>query len=111
MVNRKRKNRLAINLTDEEKELFERKKKEAEAKSMAHFIRKKVLEIEIYEVDLSPFYDLQTDLRVLTDYSNQVAKSVNTTGVLRKHEMDGMKERLKVVSKKINEIHDLLRNK
>lgn len=111
MVNRKRKNRVAINLTAEEKELFERKKKEAEAKSMAHFIRKKVLEIEIYEVDLSPFYDLQTDLRVLTDYTNQVAKSVNTTGILRKYEMDGMKERLAVVSEKLSAIHDLLRKK
>ena len=78
---------------------------------MAHFIRKKVLEIEIYEVDLSPFYDLQTDLRVLTDYTNQVAKSVNTTGILRKYEMDGMKERLAVVSEKLSAIHDLLRKK
>ena len=111
MENRSRKNRLAFNLTDEEKEFFERKKKEAGAKSMAHFIRKKVLEIEIYEVDLSPFYDLQTDLRVLIDYTNQVAKSVNSTGILRKYEMDGMKERLAVVSKKLTGIHGLLRKK
>lgn len=60
-------------------------------------------------MDLSPFYDLQTDLRVLTDYTNQVAKSINTTGILRKYEMDGMKEILAVVSEKLSAIHDLLR--
>lgn len=78
---------------------------------MSHFIRKTVLEKEIYEVDLSPFYDLQTDVRVLTDYTNQVAISVKTTGFLRKYELDGMKERLAVISEKITAIHDLLRKK
>lgn len=111
MENRKRNNRLRFNLTDEEKELFERKKKQSGAKNMNHFIRKTVLEKEIYHVDLSPFYDLQTDVKVLTDYTNQVAKSVNTIGILRKYEMDGMKERLAVISEKITAIHDLLRRR
>ncbi|HFI0683053.1 TPA: plasmid mobilization relaxosome protein MobC [Streptococcus suis] len=62
-------------------------------------------------MDLRPFYDLQTDLKVLTEYTNQVAKSVNTTGILRKYETDSMKERLAVISKKITAIHDLLRRK
>lgn len=78
---------------------------------MNQFIRKTVLEKEIYHVDLSLFYVLQSDLKVLTDYTNQVAKSVNTTDILRKYEMDGMKERLTVISEKITEIHDLLRRK
>ena len=52
MANRKRNIRLRFDLTDKEKELFERKKEESGAKSMSHFIRKTVLEKEIYEVDL-----------------------------------------------------------
>lgn len=40
MENRKRNVRLRFNLTDKEKELFEREKEESGAKSMSHFIRK-----------------------------------------------------------------------
>jgi hypothetical protein len=78
---------------------------------MSRFIRKTVLEKEIYEVDLSPFYDLQKDVKAMTDYTNQVVKSVNTTGILKKYEMNGMKERLVVISEKTTAIHDLLRKK
>ena len=38
MENRKRSIRLRFDLTDKEKELFERKKEEIGAKSMSHFI-------------------------------------------------------------------------
>lgn len=44
MENRKRNVRLRFDLTDKEKELFERKKEESGAKSMSHFIRKTVFE-------------------------------------------------------------------
>lgn len=52
MDNRKRKNQLKIYLTDEEKEIFEKKMKFANCKTMSHFLRKCVLEKEIYIVDL-----------------------------------------------------------
>ena len=52
MDNRKRNNQLKIYLTDEEKEVFDKKMKLANCKSMSHFLRKCVLEKEIYVVDL-----------------------------------------------------------
>ena len=52
MDNRKRNNQLKIYLTDEEKEVFDKKTKLANCKSMSHFLRKCVLEKEIYVVDL-----------------------------------------------------------
>lgn len=55
MNNRKRNNQLKIYLTDEEKEVFEKKMKLANCKTMSHFLRKCVLEKEIYVVDLEPF--------------------------------------------------------
>ena len=45
MDNRKRNNQLKIYLTDEEKEVFEKKMKLANCKTMSHFLRKCVLEI------------------------------------------------------------------
>ena len=59
MANRIRNERLEIKLTKEEKALFEEKRKLAKCRNMSHFIRKCVLEKEIYQIDLEPFRDLQ----------------------------------------------------
>ena len=59
MANRIRNERLEIKLTKEEKALFEEKRKLAKCRNMSHFIRKCVLEKEIYQVDLELFRDLQ----------------------------------------------------
>ena len=59
MANRVRTERLEIKLTKEEKELFQAKMRQAKCKSMNHFLRKCVLEKEIYTVDLKPFNELQ----------------------------------------------------
>ena len=55
MANRFRNERIEIKLTKEEKEVFEKKMKLANGKTMSHFLRKCVLEKEIYVVDLEPF--------------------------------------------------------
>mgnify|MGYP000906536853 CR=1 FL=1 len=108
MENRKRNIRLRFNLTDREKELFERKKEECGAKSMSHFIRKTVLEKEIYEVDLEPLRDLYGILSVATSKLNQIAKRVNQTGVIYKSDIDDMKKSIEKVSKEQGAIHPLL---
>ena len=70
MENRKRKNQLKIYLTDEEKEIFEKKMKLANCKTMSHFLRKCVLEKEIYIVDLEQFRDFQWLLSNVTNNIN-----------------------------------------
>lgn len=108
MANRKRNVRLRFDLTDKEKELFERKKEESGAKSMSHFIRKTVLEKEIYEVDLKPLRDLYGTLSVATNKLNQIAKRVNQTGVIYKSDIDDMKKSIDNFSKEVWDIHLLL---
>lgn len=49
MANRIRNERLEIKLTEEEKALFEDKRKLSKCRNMSHFIRKCVLEKEIYQ--------------------------------------------------------------
>ena len=111
MENRKRNVRLRFDLTDKEKELFERKKEESGAKSMSHFIRKTVLEKEIYEVDLKPLRDLYGTLSIATNKLNQIAKRVNQTGVIYKNDIDDVKESIKKFSKEQGAIHSLLLRK
>ena len=62
MANRIRNERLEIKLTKEEKALFEEKRKLAKCRNMSHFIRKCVLEKEIYQVDLEPFRDMKKEI-------------------------------------------------
>lgn len=111
MDNRTRKNQLKIYLTDEEKEIFEKKMKLANCKTMSHFLRKCVLEKEIYIVDLEPFRDLQWLLSNVTNNINQIAKATNTTGVVYKKDIDYMREKIEKLSREIWQIHSLLLNK
>lgn len=99
MENRKRNIRLRFNLTDKEKELFERKKEESGAKSMSHFIRKTVLEKEIYEADLEPLRDLYGTLYIVTNKLNQIARRVNQTGIIYKSDIDDMKKSIEKFQK------------
>ena len=108
MDNRTRKNQLKIYLTDEEKEIFEEKMKLANCKTMSHFLRKCVLEKEIYIVDLEPFRDLQWLLSNATNNINQIAKATNTTGVIYKKDIDYMREKIEKISKELWDVHSLL---
>ena len=101
MDNRTRKNQLKIYLTDEEKEIFEKKMKLANCKTMSHFLRKCVLEKEIYIVDLEPFRNLQLLLSNATNNINQIAKATNTMRVIYKKDIDYMREKIEKLSKEI----------
>lgn len=108
MDNRTRKNQLKIYLTNEEKEIFEKKMKLANCKTMSHFLRKCVLEKEIYIVDLEPFRDLQWLLSNVTNNINQIAKATNTTGVIYKKDIDYMREKIEKISRELWDVHSLL---
>lgn len=111
MANRIRHERLEIKLTEEEKALFEEKRKLAKCRNMSHFIRKCVLEKEIYQVDLEPFRDLQGLLSNATNNINQIAKRVNSTGIIYKDDINDMKKQLEYFSKELWQIHSLLLNR
>ena len=108
MENRNRNNQLKIYLSEEEKKLFETKMKMARCRTMSHFIRKCVMEKEIYIVDLEPFRDLQGLLYNVTSNLNQIAKRVNSTGIIYSDDINDMKKQMDHISKEIWQIHSLL---
>jgi hypothetical protein len=71
----------------------------ANCKTMLHFLRKCVLEKEIYIVDLEPFRDLQWLLSNAINNINQIAKATNTTSVIYKKDIDYMREKIEKLSK------------
>lgn len=108
MANRTRNIQLKICLNEDEKEIFKKKMKLAKCKTMSHFLRKCVLEKEIYQVDLQPFADLQGLLYNATNNLNQIAKRVNSTGVIYSNDIKDMKNQVDHLSKEIWQIHSLL---
>jgi len=98
-------------LTKEEKALFEEKRKLAKCRNMSHFIRKCVLEKEIYQVDLEPFRDLQGLLSNTTNNINQIAKQVNSTSVIYKEDIGDMEQEIEHFLKELWQIHSLLLNR
>lgn len=108
MENRERNHQLKIYLSEEEKEFFKEKMKLAKCRTMSHFIRKCVMEKEIYEVDLEPFRDLQGLLSNATNSLNQIAKRVNQTGIIYRDDIEDMKKSIEKFSKELWDIHSLL---
>lgn len=108
MANRTRNIQLKICLNEEEKQIFEKKMRLAKCKTMSYFLRKCVLEKEIYQVDLQPFADLQGLLYNATSNINQIAKRVNSTGIIYNDDINDMKKQIDHISKEIWQIHSLL---
>ena len=111
MANRIRNVQLKINLTEEEKALFEKKMKMAKSKTMNHFLRKVVSESDIYVVDLQPFREIQGLLFRYASSVNQIAKRVNSTGVIYSDDIKDIQSHIEHLSKEIWQIHSLLLNK
>jgi hypothetical protein len=111
MANRIRNERFENKLTDEEKVIFEEKRKLVKYRNMSHFILKCVLEKEIYQEDLEPFSDLQGLFSNATSNINQIEKRVNSTGIIYKDDIIDMKNQIKNFSKELWQIHSLLLNR
>ena len=108
LENRSRNNQLKIYLSEEEKNLFETKMRMARCKTMSHFIRKCVMEKEIYIVDLEPFIKLQSSLGIANNNINQIARRENKTGVIYKMDIKEIKNDIAKISKEQWDIHSLL---
>lgn len=108
MKNRERNERIEIRLTEEERTIFEKKMKKAKCKTMSHFIRKCVMESDIYIVDLQPFREIQGLLFRYASSVNQIAKRVNSTGVIYSDDIKDMQSQIEHLSKEIWDIHSLL---
>lgn len=92
MAERQRKHQLKIYLDEEELKLFQDKLNMSGSKNMAEFIRKCVLEKSIFVVDMSPFYELQHLLGNQANNLNQIAKRVNSTGIIYKDDIHDIKK-------------------
>ena len=111
MANRYRNERIEIKLTKEEKEIFKKKLELSKSKSMGHFIRKSVLEAPIFVIDMNVFRRLQTLIGKNSSSLNQIAKRVNTTGVIYREDIEDLKKENDDISREIIKIQNILARK
>lgn len=111
MANRFRNERLEIKLTTEEKELFKKKLEMSKSKSMGHFIRKCVLEAPIFVIDMNIFRRIQTLIGKNSNNLNQIAKRVNSTGIIYREDIEDLKKENDDISKEIIKIQNILTRK
>ncbi|HAP5199929.1 TPA: plasmid mobilization relaxosome protein MobC [Enterococcus faecalis] len=62
-------------------------------------------------MDLEPFRDLQGFLSNATSNIKQIAKRVNSTGIIYKDDINDMKKQIEYFSKELWQIHSLLLNR
>ena len=59
-------------------------------------------------MDLEPFRELQGLLSNATESLNQIAKRVNSTGIIYRDDIEDMKKQIEGFSKELWQIHSLL---
>lgn len=108
MPNRKRNIQLSIRLTEKEKNLFLQKMQLISSKNISHFIRKCVLEKEIYEIDCTPFLELNWEISKIGTNINQIAKKANTTSKIELEDIEKIKKDIVSIEKKVIILQEIL---
>ena len=111
MANRLRKNDIHVMVTDEEKDLFNKKLEMSKSKSMGHFIRKSVLEAPIFVIDMNVFRRIQTLIGKNSNNLNQIAKRVYSTGIIYREDIEDLKKENDDISREIIKIQNILTRK
>ena len=101
MANRTRNNGLYLMLSDDELEILNKKYKLSGCKTLRQFIMKCLLEKDIFVLDMKVFKDMSTNIGRITSNVNQIAKRVNSTGIIYKDDMNDLKKLLEKQGKDI----------
>ncbi|MDY6084162.1 MAG: plasmid mobilization relaxosome protein MobC [Dialister sp.] len=108
MANRIRNERLEIKLTEQERAMFLYKMKLARCRNMSLFIRKCVLEKDIYVVDLDPFRKIEGRLAGIASNVNQIAKKANATDEIAPESIQTIQAQIDSIGREVLQIHSLL---
>lgn len=79
--------------------------------SMSHFIRKCVLEKNIFVIDMIIFKSIQLLLEINANNINNIAKRVNSTGVIYRYDIEDIKRCNPEISRDILKIQNIFTNK
>lgn len=101
MANRTRNNGIYLMLSDDELEILNKKYELSGCKTLRQFIMKCILEKDIFVLDMKVFKDMSTNIGRVTGSINQIAKRVNSTGIIYKDDMNDLRKLLEKQGKDI----------
>ena len=101
MANRYRNNGIYLMLSDDELEILNKKYELSGCKTLRQFIMKCLLEKDIFVLDMKVFKDMSTNIGRITSNVNQIAKRVNSTGIIYKDDMNDLRKLLEKQGKDI----------
>lgn len=101
MANRTRRNGIYLMLSDEELTILDNKMKLSNCKTLRQFIMKCIFEKDIFVLDMDVFREMSSSIGRTTGSIHQIAKRVNSTGVIYKDDMEDLKELLQKQGKEI----------
>ena len=111
MANRVRAHGIYLMLSDDELKVLEKKYMLSGCKTLRQFIMKCILGKDIFVLDMAVFRELSTSIGRITGSINQIAKRVNSTGIIYKDDINDMKKQIEYFSKELWQIHSLLLNR
>ena len=108
MNGRKRKIQIKFYVTEEERALIEQKMKLVPTRNMAAYLRKIAIDGYIIQTDHSDIKAMTAEIQKIGVNINQIAKRVNSTGVIYKEDIGDIKKEIEHFSKELWQIHSLL---
>ena len=111
MANRVRTHGIYLMLSDDELKVLGKKYRLSGCKTLRQFIMKCILGKDIFVLDMTAFRGLSASIGRITGSINQIAKRVNSTGVIYKEDIGDMKKEIEHFSKELWQIHSLLLNR
>jgi len=94
MSNRKRNVQIKFRVTEEERDLIEKKMKTVPTDNMSAYLRKIAIDGYIIQIDYSEIKAMTAQMQKIGVNINQIARRVNTPGTVYKRDMLEIKEAL-----------------
>ncbi len=97
MANRTRKYQIKFDVTEEEKEIIEKKQKMSGITSKGSFYRKMILEGIVIKTDMSAIKNLTVSINRIGNNINQIARRANQTGNIYNDDLKEINEKMSVI--------------
>ena len=92
MQNRARAEQLIVRVTPHEKELIQKRMAQCHTDNFSLYARKMLIDGRVIHVDLSQFQELAGEVHKVGTNINQIAKTINATGMIYGDDMNRLKE-------------------
>jgi hypothetical protein len=90
--NRARGEQLIVRVTSRERELIQKRMEQSHTNNFSRYARKMLIDGRVIHVDLSPFQALAGEVQKVGVNINQIAKTINATGIISGDDMNQLKE-------------------